>query len=214
MAEGIERLLRLVFARLFSKWIEGHVSPKTQHELWSLAWPMLLEILIFGLVVSAVREMRNQKASTTTDAEDSSVSLEHAGLSISKSHKLATDIRDKFKRLLDWLRPRIRPVYTEHYKNLRVIIAISIFALLLAALGSWPYDVYTLIKLSVFVVCTVAIYATFSELKQRLFVVLLFGIDVLYNPLFPIRLHRSTWVLLNLATLVVLMAFWAMLRPK
>ena len=102
-------------------------------------------------------------------------------------------------------------------------IAIPIAILILiVGLGDMPYGYYTFLRCSV---CGVAIYAALlahasvrNEQVRIGTTIALAAIAVVYNPLFPLRLHRSDWALINgitIAALVVtLIMLWFSQKPK
>jgi hypothetical protein len=78
--------------------------------------------------------------------------------------------------------------------------------LLLAAFSHWPYFVYVLLRLTI---CAVALYLANIDLKaKRKIWVWSFGaIAVLFNPVIPMRMHRSDWGNLNMIAASVF-ALW------
>jgi hypothetical protein len=71
-----------------------------------------------------------------------------------------------------------------------------VLALLLAASSRWPYFAYVLLR---FLVCAVSIRWCYMTYRQgRSFWAWTFGgAAFLFNPLFPIRMARSDWGILN-----------------
>lgn len=66
--------------------------------------------------------------------------------------------------------------------------------LLLIAIPSWwPYGFYTLLR---WVICAVSIYVVYGFYKSKLIGwTFVFGaIAILFNPLFPVYLDKSSWV--------------------
>ncbi len=78
----------------------------------------------------------------------------------------------------------------------------SIAFLLLAAVGGWRYGFYTLLRL---VVCGSAIYLAVqaNKLRKSAWVWVMGGTAVLFNPLVPVRVHRSDWQVLDFIGAVV-----------
>ncbi len=79
---------------------------------------------------------------------------------------------------------------------------ISLVFLTMAVLGRWPYVFYILLR---FVVCGSGLYLAFRayELRKSIWVWLMGGIAVLFNPLVPIGLRRSDWQILDVVAAVV-----------
>ena len=86
-------------------------------------------------------------------------------------------------------------------------ILVSIVLLLLAAIGSWPYDFYVLLRVVIFVVCLIQFFGEASLKTSSGWFFVILGVGILYNPLLPIHLHRDTWAALNWATLAVLAVY-------
>ncbi len=79
---------------------------------------------------------------------------------------------------------------------------VSLAFLVVALFGRWPYGFYTLMR---FVVCESGVFLALraNEIKKSLWVWLMGGIAVLFNPLLPIRVHRSDGQFLDLITAVL-----------
>jgi len=80
-------------------------------------------------------------------------------------------------------------------------IASTIF-LLLALLEIWPYSFYTLLRL---VVCGSAIYLALhaAKMKKTRWLWLMGGTALLFNPLIPVPIARSSWQVLDLIAAVI-----------
>jgi hypothetical protein len=78
----------------------------------------------------------------------------------------------------------------------------SIIFLVFAAVGRWSYGFYTLLRL---VVCLSAAYFAFtaSQLKMPVWMWIMVGTVLLFNPLLPVRLSRSEWQPLDFIAAVV-----------
>ena len=76
-------------------------------------------------------------------------------------------------------------------------------ALLIWALSEHPYDYYTLLR---FVVCGATAYGTYLAVRFRKIAwAWIFGVvAVLFNPIFPIHLERSTWAIIDVVIAVLL----------
>ena len=81
-----------------------------------------------------------------------------------------------------------------------------ILALLTASFSRWPYGFYILLRLGV---CTVSVYWAVEMFKQQqtLWVWALGANAVLFNPVLPIHMARSSWRIINLLAALFL-ATW------
>jgi len=75
-------------------------------------------------------------------------------------------------------------------KNVCIICGVL---LLLAIPAWWPYDFYTLLR---WIVCIVSIYVAYGFYKSKLnsWVFIFSAIAVLFNPIYPVHLDKSSWV--------------------
>ena len=93
-------------------------------------------------------------------------------------------------------------------KRPHLIPSLIAAAVLLGALGQWPYGYYQLLR---FVVCGVSVYiAVMAYQWQKIWAVWLFGfVAVLFNPLIPIHLSREIWQPVDVicAILFIVMVF-------
>lgn len=77
--------------------------------------------------------------------------------------------------------------------------AIVVAILSALAIFEWPYGYYQFLRLAVF---AVAIYYLYAASKYQVKIPakwLLIGFGLLFNPIAPITLERSTWAFFNLA---------------
>lgn len=90
--------------------------------------------------------------------------------------------------------------------NAWTVAAIITALFLIKATGDNPYEYYVNLRWITLVVAVVGAYATF-HFEQLGWTLLFFGLAVVYNPVLPpFRLDRSTWILLDWVTAVVLVA--------
>jgi len=93
-------------------------------------------------------------------------------------------------------------------KRPHLIPALIAAAMLLGALGHWPYGYYQLLR---FVTCGVAVYVAYMAYSwQKIWAVWLFGfVALLFNPLIPIHLSRELWQPIDIvcAALFIVIAF-------
>lgn len=83
-------------------------------------------------------------------------------------------------------------------------------ALLVLALGPWPYSYFQLLRL---VVCGACAFLAYREFKRAGVVPWTVGLGFLalvFNPIVPVHLARSVWSVVDLGAAVVLaLHFWA-----
>jgi hypothetical protein len=96
---------------------------------------------------------------------------------------------------------------------LKVPLLICMFGLFLAAVGHFPYDFYVLLRVAVFATCAVE-FLSFRESQRTIWSGALLLTGLMYNPVFPIRLHRSTWVVINWATLFLFGAMLGLMKSE
>jgi hypothetical protein len=175
MQEEFAKIARIVFARLFSKWFDQHISKEVQGKLWSDIWPVLLTLLILWIAISAY---------------------------------------EKNKPILPSLTRLIVPLRIPGHKYLKIPLLVCISGLLFAALGTWPYDFYILLRVVVFVTCAIALLSIAGNRQHGVWVVGLLIFALIYNPLFPIHLHRSTWRAINWVTLAIFAVLFCLLKTS
>lgn len=80
--------------------------------------------------------------------------------------------------------------------------------MLIASLGDWQYDYYTLMRVVVCVTGGWSAYQYFTGDNEGMGVI--FGIiAVLFNPIAPIHLDRSLWAILDIAAAgVFIFSLW------
>lgn len=85
--------------------------------------------------------------------------------------------------------------------------------MLLVALMPNPYGYYILLR---WVICGICAYYVFEALKTRKHPwAWVFGIGaIIYNPIFPLHLGRSVWSVVNIASVVVVIASFSAMRQK
>jgi hypothetical protein len=80
--------------------------------------------------------------------------------------------------------------------------------LLLAVFSHWPYFFYVLLRLTV---CAVALYLAHNAFTaERKVWVGVFGcVAVLFNPIIPMRMHRSDWSNINVIAATIFLCWIA-----
>ena len=89
------------------------------------------------------------------------------------------------------------------FSNKKVFLMVNLISvgLLLGALADNPYDYYVLLRVLlsfIFGINIIFLYKIDNVLFISLFALFL----ILYNPLLPIRMHKSTWGVINIITVV------------
>ncbi|MCZ2223431.1 MAG: hypothetical protein LC122_07350 [Chitinophagales bacterium] len=89
-----------------------------------------------------------------------------------------------------------------HYKA-SVILRLISGILLLIAIGSHPYSYYILLR---WIVCGTSLFSgwVFSEIKQHNWAWAFFIIGILFNPIIPVYLDKTSWVLIDLISAALL----------
>lgn len=74
--------------------------------------------------------------------------------------------------------------------------------MLVAAIAPWPYGYYKLLRLVVCICAGVLAYQSYQGADERVtaWVVGLFVLALLYNPIIPVHLTREIWLPINLAS--------------
>jgi hypothetical protein len=85
--------------------------------------------------------------------------------------------------------------------------------LLAAVFGRWPYGFYTLLRL---VVCGCSVYLVVkaNSTRNAAWTWIMGGMAVLFNPVLPMHLRRSTWRPVDALAAVTLLVFVAAYKPR
>ena len=93
--------------------------------------------------------------------------------------------------------------------NLPSIVWIIPAAALLIALAPLPYGYYTLLRI---VVCGSAALIAYKQFQKErlvsLWVVLMIGVAILFNPFLPIYLDREIWAPIDVITAAIFLIHW------
>lgn len=81
-----------------------------------------------------------------------------------------------------------------------------ISAALLIALLPMPYGYYQLLRITAFLAFIALAVDAHSKQRPSYYWLWLFGLALLYNPIFRIHFERETWVFLNVMTVMALAA--------
>lgn len=83
--------------------------------------------------------------------------------------------------------------------------------LILAAVGSWPYGFYMLLRL---VVCVASIFIAWRLGQHRPLMWVFIFIAILYNPVFRVAFERDTWSILNVVSALPYVVVGFLQRPR
>lgn len=97
-------------------------------------------------------------------------------------------------------------------KSSRILLITAIATLLFAAVGDWPHDFYVLLKVLIFAVC-IRVFMSLENKDPKDYPGVLLLLALLYNPLFQIHLHKTTWMIVNWLTLIILSVFCVLFNP-
>lgn len=79
---------------------------------------------------------------------------------------------------------------------------VCIAVLLLTAVADWPYGYYQFLRLATCAVASVLAWRR-PKMEHQLWVVVMAGVALLFNPVIPVRFHRMEWVWIDVATAVL-----------
>lgn len=82
---------------------------------------------------------------------------------------------------------------------------IAVAALLVVALGDWPYAYFTVLRVLTTVAAIEVCVVARSQAKYS-WLLPFAAISILWNPLFPVRFGRDAWILLDLLAAVLFAA--------
>lgn len=89
----------------------------------------------------------------------------------------------------------------------------AIILFLALALLPLPYGYYILLRIAC---CSAFVYLGIRALdySRNKFAYILFGVAVIYNPVFRIHLNRDIWSAINIATIIIAFISMAVVRMK
>jgi hypothetical protein len=93
---------------------------------------------------------------------------------------------------------------------------VAAIAMLLAAVGPWPYDYFTLMRFAVCAVTACGAYRAYERArtastaawrsKQQRWAWAFALVAFLFNPFIPVHLERGTWTVIDIGVALVLVA--------
>lgn len=86
--------------------------------------------------------------------------------------------------------------------NIKGLSIVAGVLLILAILTFWPYGYYIFLR---WAVCGIAVYVAYQIYKNKLFGWLLTfaAIAIIFNPIFPVAMNKSSWVAVDLVCAIV-----------
>ena len=87
-------------------------------------------------------------------------------------------------------------------RKTRQLLWIPILALLVAVLPM-PYEYYMIIRLAIPVFALVIAVNEFKEEQSNIYPYVFLGLATLYNPVLPIHLTKTLWIVINLLSAYV-----------
>jgi len=181
MGEEFSLLLKLIFAKLFHLWWQQLPEKNRQLITWYF-WHILVFLTATWLAIVVIRHRRD----------------------------IGRAFRNADRTLADWLtrivsgaRSRVATNPSPEWKFCRILFAISSLLLILAIGARVPYDFYILLRVLVFGTAVFTLLKIRADLPVWKIYSLLI-VALLFNPLIPIHLHRSTWATLNFVCAILM----------
>jgi uncharacterized membrane protein len=101
----------------------------------------------------------------------------------------------------------------EHEHADRAAAIVCALLLFVAVFGHWSYGFYTLLRV---VICAISIYLAVraNSAKSAPWTWVLGVMAVLFNPVLPIRMHRSNWRAVDALAAITFLVFVAAYKPR
>jgi len=88
-------------------------------------------------------------------------------------------------------------------KNKNIASGIAILMLLFAIpSGIWPYGYYIFLRWVVMVTAILTLWTAYN-LKKNVWIWLMVGIAILFNPIAPVHLDKETWVIIDFIVAII-----------
>src|ERR1700676_3872862 len=98
-------------------------------------------------------------------------------------------------------------------QKLPLALWIAAAIVLVVAVFPLPYGYYTFTRIATCLACGILAWTCFADRPSApIWGIVLIGIAILFNPLIPIYLKRQTWLWLDLASAVVILAHMVLVR--
>lgn len=183
--EELEHDIYPILRSLFHAWTSQAPQDPVQ-KIWFYIWTVL--VFAFGLFMIVVVSGLIKLARTNPDLPKTILSNLTSRLSTSQSLRIGVPV------------------------VFRVPLIICIVALLFAAIGTFPYDFYVLLRVAVCFTCAME-FMMFREQRNRAWSIVFLFVALLYNPFIPLHLHRPTWVVINWATIFLFGTVCGLMKP-
>jgi hypothetical protein len=96
--------------------------------------------------------------------------------------------------------------FFEHDGFVAALVAAAF--LLLAAFSHWPYFFYVLLRVTI---CAIALYLAYNSLStaRKAWAWVFGAVAFLFNPMIPMRMHRSDWSNVNVIVAIIFVSWIA-----
>jgi hypothetical protein len=197
IGESVEKYLSYMVGSIFSKWIR-------QHPDWDpYIWPGLAAIVVLGLTGAIAYEVKHRPAQAPKPNQPAShATRQSTQAGQPKRHHV----------LIAWLKKKMKSMAVSAPERLQLPLLASQLFLICAVLGNWPYDYFVLLRVVVFTTCIIALVLIWRGDRNSTWLGVMLPFVVIYNPLFPLHLHRATWTWINLITMPVFALLWFAIR--
>lgn len=123
-----------------------------------------------------------------------------------------SELKIVVRPLLGLIKEKISSHKISAPKSSRILLITAIVTLLFAAVGDWPHDFYVLLKVLIFAVC-IRVFMSLENKDPKDYPGILLLLALLYNPFFQIHLHKTTWMIVDWFTLIILSVFCVLFNP-
>jgi hypothetical protein len=103
--------------------------------------------------------------------------------------------------MADVLRKCVKSISVAAPKKLRIPLTVSVIALVGAVNGDWQSDYFVLLQATIFITCVIAMVLIWRVDRLSTWLGVIFTLAVIYNPLLPLHLHRTTWGWINVLSI-------------
>src|SRR5262245_65194187 len=106
---------------------------------------------------------------------------------------------------------------TKLYRTNKAITAVHFIpaAMLVLAVGPWPYGYYMLLRVVVFATGLLLAALTYQRMKQfTIWIGLFLIVAIVFNPIVPLHLTRGAWSALDLVGAALFATHWFVMREN
>jgi len=98
---------------------------------------------------------------------------------------------------------------------MKLILLIPGIFLCIVPFFKFPYGIYTLLRIVVTLSSAFIIYDNYKRIKNVNVTIVIFSIIlIVFNPIFPIRLNRESWLPIDLITAAIFFYYYIEIRKK